>query len=222
MYLTEPDADPGFWAEDFHLLPPDTTQGGLDGVDHLAVALLPGQMDSFLLFWHSLFGLEPQPVLDVSDPFGLIQSRAMVNAAGTLRLTFNESQARDTATSRFVSTFAGAGVHHIALSTGDSASDVGRAAQAGLPLLTIPPNYYEDLQARIDIDDDATGALARLGLLYDRDGAGEFRHAYTLAFQHRFFFEIVERRGYGGFGAINAPVRMAAQARDLPDARRGA
>ena len=217
VYLTDAAGDePGFWADDFHLLPAEPTQGGLNGVDHLAVALLPGQMDSFLLFWRSLFGLAPQPVLDVPDPFGLVQSRAMVNASGTLRLTFNESQARETATNRFVSTFAGAGVHHIALSTGDAAADVGRAAAAGLKLLPIPPNYYEDLQARIDIGDDATAELARLGLLYDRDGAGEFRHAYTRAFQRRFFFEIVERRGYGGFGAVNAPVRMAAQARDLP------
>ena len=217
VYLADEAGDvPGFWADDFHLLPPDATQGGLGGVDHLALALLPGQMDSFLLFWRSLFGLEPQPLLDVPDPFGLVQSRAMVNGSGTLRLTFNESQARETATNRFVSTFSGAGVHHIALSTDDAAAAVGRAAQAGLPLLAIPPNYYEDLQARVELDDQATAALARLGLLYDRDASGEFRHAYARAFQHRFFFEIVERRGYGGFGAVNAPIRMAAQARDLP------
>jgi 4-hydroxyphenylpyruvate dioxygenase len=183
-------------------------------VDHLAVALLPGQMDSFLLFWRSLFGLQPQPVMDVPDPYGLIQSRAMVNASGSLRLTFNESQARATATSRFVSTFAGAGIHHIALATDDAAAAVRRAAQAGLPLLPIPPNYYEDLQARSELGDEATAELEQLGLLYDRDAGGEFRHAYTGAFQQRFFFEIVERHGYGGFGAINAPVRMAAQARD--------
>jgi 4-hydroxyphenylpyruvate dioxygenase len=56
-----------------------------------------------------------------------------------------------------------------------------------------------------------------LGLLYDRDPIGEFRHAYTDSFQDRFFFEIVERRdGYAGFGAANAAVRMAIQARLHP------
>ena len=39
--------------------------------------------------------------------------------------------------------------------------------------------------------------------------------------QSRFFFEIVERRSNGRYGAINAPVRMAARARDLPKARQG-
>ena len=108
-------------------------------------------------------------------------------------------------------------MHHVALFTDDAAADVGRAARAGLPMLAIPPNYYEDLQARIDIGDDDAAELARLGLLYDRDASGEFRHAYTAAFQRRFFFEIVERRGYAGFGAINAPVRLAAQARIMPE-----
>ncbi len=205
--------EPGFWAEDFHLLPAADEPGDITGVDHLAVALLPGQMDSFVLFWRALFDLAPQAVMDVPDPFGLIQSRAMCNASGTLRLSFNESSARGTGTNRFVSTFAGAGVHHIALATTDAAATVRDTRARGLDLLAIPANYYEDLQARVDVADEEAGALAQLGLLYDRDAAGEFRHAYTASFQQRFFFEIVERRGYQGFGAVNAPVRMAAQAR---------
>jgi 4-hydroxyphenylpyruvate dioxygenase len=57
------------------------------------------------------------------------------------------------------------------------------------------------------------------GLLYDRDEAGEFRHLYTDTFHDRFFFEAVERRsGYSGFGAPNASVRTAAQARQRPGA----
>jgi len=56
-----------------------------------------------------------------------------------------------------------------------------------------------------------------LGWLYDRDAHGEFYHAYTQPFHDRFFFEVVERcRGYAGFGAANAAVRMAAQARNVP------
>ncbi len=215
IYLVEGAAgEPDFWQDDFQLLP-GMTGGGM-GVDHLAVALLPGQMDSFVLFWRGVFGLVPEQVLDVSDPHGLIQSRAMVNASGTLRLTFNESQAQQTATNRFVSTFAGAGVHHIAFATADAAADTGRAAERGLQLLAIPPNYYEDLGARLGLDDAELAELERCGLLFDRDAGGDFRHAYTGNFRDRFFFELAERRGYTGFGAINAPVRMAAQARQYP------
>ena len=41
---------------------------------------------------------------------------------------------------------------------------------------------------------------------------GSFGRRIPLAFADRFFFEIVERRGYKGFGAANAPFRIAAQA----------
>jgi 4-hydroxyphenylpyruvate dioxygenase len=55
--------------------------------------------------------------------------------------------------------------------------------------------------------------LRQNGILYDKDDGGEYLQTYTQTFQNRFFFEIVERRGYQGFGAINAPIRLAAQAR---------
>jgi 4-hydroxyphenylpyruvate dioxygenase len=47
--------------------------------------------------------------------------------------------------------------------------------------------------------------------MYDRDERGEFLHFYTESLGS-VFFEIVERRGgYAGYGATNAPVRLAAQ-----------
>ena len=51
---------------------------------------------------------------------------------------------------------------------------------------------------------------------YDRDGSGEYFQLYSRAFEKRFFFEIVERRGYTGYGTANAGVRLAAQARYKP------
>jgi 4-hydroxyphenylpyruvate dioxygenase len=86
---------------------------------------------------------------------------------------------------------------------------VRRARAAGVPLLEIPANYYDDLEARLGVD---TTELRDLGLLYDRDErGGELRHAFTAA-RGRVFFELVERRGgYAGYGTANTPVRMAAQ-----------
>jgi 4-hydroxyphenylpyruvate dioxygenase len=68
------------------------------------------------------------------------------------------------------------------------------------------------------LDEALLADLQRLGLLYDRDEQGEFLHAYTDAFEGRFFFEAVQRRGYQGFGSyldfgvVNAAVRMASEA----------
>ena len=62
----------------------------------------------------------------------------------------------------------------------------------------------------------AKKALRNNNILYARDGTAEYLQVYTETFDQRFFFEIVERRGYAGYGAANAPVRLAAQARLAP------
>lgn len=202
---------PGSRFEDDFVLHPTGGDAGLDTIDHIAMALPEGHLDTYVLFWRSLFGLLPQPVFDLPDPFGLVQSRAMIDPTGTLRLTFNSSVAGQTVTNRVVSRLLGAGVHHVAFGAADVAAAL---APIVAPRLTVPANYYEDLGARFGLDDATLGELHRLGLLYDQDGAGTFRHAYTAAFEDRFFFEFTERQGgYAGFGAANAGVRMAAQAR---------
>ncbi|MXP65229.1 sugar phosphate isomerase/epimerase and 4-hydroxyphenylpyruvate domain-containing protein [Roseomonas sp. M0104] len=204
------------WEDDFHLEEAEATgSGGLLGMDHAAQALAPGMMDSFVLFYRALFGLEPDTPWELPDPYGLVRSRAFASGDGSLRLPLNVSESTRTGTGRFVSAFAGAGVHHIAFATPDAEATVAAAAARGAPLLDIPSNYYEDLGARFGLEDAELNALARQHLLYDRDAqGGTFRHAYTRAFRDRFFFEIVERAGgYAGFGAANAAVRMAAQRR---------
>ena len=100
---------------------------------------------------------------------------------------------------------------HVAFST-DRIVDLARAARdRGLDFLPIPDNYYDDLVARFDLDAERVSRLHDLGLLYDREGAAEFVHFYTATIGD-VFFEIVQRSGgYDGYGAANAPVRLAAQ-----------
>jgi 3-dehydroshikimate dehydratase len=57
-------------------------------------------------------------------------------------------------------------------------------------------------------------------VLYDRADHGEFLHFYTRMLGSRLFFEVVQRVGdYDGYGAANAPVRMAAQLETPPPAQ---
>jgi 4-hydroxyphenylpyruvate dioxygenase len=218
IYLVQPETDGrSFWEDDFDLLPASGEPVGLDEIDHVVLALPTGRMPTYVLFWRSLFGLVPQPQLDTPDPYGLVQSRALVSPNGKVRLVLNASQGRATATGRFVSAYAGAGVHHVAFSVPDIESTAQEYDARHAPPLAIPINYYDDLSTRWGLDDATLAALQQHGLLYDRDGAGEFWHLYTDAFHERFFFEAVQRRGgYDGFGAANAPVRAAAQARQHP------
>ena len=112
---------------------------------------------------------------------------------------------------------AGAGVHHVALRTDDIRRSLQEIRARGGCILPVPANYYEDLEPRWGLEPARIAALQEMSLLYDRDDGGEYLHAYTDPFDDRFFFELVERIGaYGGYGAANAGVRMAAQAQRRP------
>ena len=213
IFLVQPDpSGRSIFDDDFLLDDQDAAGAGLTAVDHIAQAIPAGRMDGFLLFWRAVFGFLPQPLWELPDPYGLIRSRAVVSAEGSVRLPLNISESRETVTGRFVSAYAGAGVHHIAFAAADIPASVAALAAQGTALLPIPANYYDDLAARLDLDDAALARLRAQDLLYDRDDGGAFIHAYTDSFHDRFFFEVVERHAYQGFGAINAAVRMAAQA----------
>lgn len=217
VYFTEPRPDGAqSWHDDFIV----TGEGEnaptlLTDVDHISQSMDYDEMLSWLLFYTSLFALDRIPQLAIADPAGLVQSRPLVAANGSVRLILNGSQATRTLSSRFVSEHFGSGVQHIAFTSPDIFAAVAAMRAAGLDFLDIPENYYDDLEARYGLEPAFLDRLREHHILYDRDGEAEFLQVYTHVFAQRFFFEIVERRGgYAGFGAVNAPVRLAAQARE--------
>jgi 4-hydroxyphenylpyruvate dioxygenase len=144
-----------------------------------------------------------------------VQSQAIINTDRSLRLILNGSAATRTLSARFISEFFGSGVQHIAFTCEDIFATVADMRARGAGFLEIPDNYYDDIEAKHDLDAVTMAALRTNRILYDREGDGEFFQIYTHIFDERFFFEIVERRNYQGFGAANAAIRLAAQAREV-------
>ncbi len=202
------------WAIDFETCDQASRDGvGLTGIDHVAQSMEYDEMLSWLLFYTSLLDVTKTPSLDIPDPGGLVRSLVVQTADRALSLVLNGSQSQHTASARFLSEFFGSGVQHIAFTTNDLSATARALKTSGLETLPIPDNYYDDLEARFDLSEDVLAELKELGILYDRDGDGEFFQVFTRTFDSRFFFEIVERRGYKGFGASNAAIRLAVQQR---------
>jgi 4-hydroxyphenylpyruvate dioxygenase len=185
--------------------------GGLTRVDHISQSMHHSEMLSLVLFYVSLLDVTKTTVEDVADPRGLVKSQVVQSESGTLRIVLNASEAQGTLSSRFLSETFGSGVQHIAFGTDDIIATIAKLVANGVKLLPIPENYYADLEAKSDLPPERIEALRTHNILYDRDGEGEYLQAYTQTLEDRFFFEIVERRGYRGFGAANAPIRLAAQ-----------
>jgi 4-hydroxyphenylpyruvate dioxygenase len=187
---------------------------GLTTVDHISQSMHAEELLSWLLFYTSLLDLSKTGEQDVLDPGGLVKSQVVQASDGALRIALNASQSSRTQSSRFLTEAFGSGVQHIAFATADIFSTVAKLSANGLKLLSIPLNYYHDLEAKSDLAPAFIEQLRAANILYEKDGSGEFFQAYTQTFDERFFFEIVERRGgYQGFGATNAQIRLAAQSR---------
>jgi 4-hydroxyphenylpyruvate dioxygenase len=216
-FVNEKPGQPTLFEADFTLIDIDgpVEVGPILGIDHVSLSLPAGSFDSWVLFLKSVFGLEASPAVLLPDPYGLVRSRALMSRDRALRIVLNASVDPHTAVAETVRAYHGTGLSHVAFNTGDIFRAVTEFEAAGVPLLRVSANYYDDLDARHALDAEFLDALRRHNLLYDRDErGGEFLHAYTETLDRRFFLEIVERRGgYDGYGAPNAAVRLAAQGR---------
>ncbi|MFK4104341.1 TIM barrel protein [Streptomyces sp. NPDC019531] len=175
-------------------------------IDHLALTQPWHHFDESVLFHRTVLGLSPHDTVELADPYGLFPSRALSASSQGPRVVLNlapspeeggETRAR-----------------HVAFGVDDIVAAVRRFRAAGAGLLRVPANYHDDLEARYEFAEGELETCRELGILYDRDErGGEFRHCYTETVGH-VFFEFVQRSGgYSGFGAANAPIRLAAQRR---------
>nr|WP_276610863.1 sugar phosphate isomerase/epimerase and 4-hydroxyphenylpyruvate domain-containing protein [Kineococcus siccus] len=215
---TGPD-EAGSWLADF-LPAPDgggpAAPGAPTHVDHVALPQRFGEFDTAALFFQSVLDLVPSDVTVLAGPRGLVRSRALRSRDARIRLLLNVVPSATLLRGR------AGGAGHLALGCRDVFATAAGFAARGGRVLGVPQNYYDDLEARFDLDPVLLRRLRDADVMYDRDADGEFLHFYTVAASREFFVEVVQRvGGYAGYGAANASVRLAAQAQG-PSARRAA
>jgi 4-hydroxyphenylpyruvate dioxygenase len=190
------------WHHDF-LPVAEPAAGELRAIDHLALSQPYDYFDEAALFYRSVLGLAAHESQELAAPDGLIRSRAVADERRRVRLALNVPLvAGGTATE----------LQHIAFTCDDALAAAHRFAGAGVPLLRISDNYYDDLAARTGLAEETIEALRDTRVLYDADEHGELLHFFTEVVGDRLFFEVLERRGgYDGYGAVNSAVRLGAQ-----------
>ena len=151
----------------------------------------------------------PAASQDVAAPSGLVRSQVVRSHDGAVRLALNVAPMAFDRPHGFP--------QHVAFSSPDVMAVARAARDRGLGLAADPGELLRRPGCPVDLPTDVVGEMQELGVLYDRDDHGDFTHFYT-ATVGSVFFEVVQRRGgYDGYGATNAPVRLAAQ--HAPDAR---
>lgn len=182
---------------------------GLVGIDHVALTQSWDEFDSATLFWTSVVGLHGLPSQDVPDPYGLVRSQAMTSPCDEVAVVLNVRPRRTEEDGPRVRD----GAQHIAFETTDLVATARHLQSRDVPVLHVGDNYYDDLTALYGLPEQEVDLLRRHAILLDRGARGSYLQLFTRSVGG-IFLEFVQRRdGYVGFGARNAPFRLAAQGR---------
>lgn len=182
---------------------------GVTGIDHVGLAQPFDHFDEATLFYRTVLGLEPDATGEFAAPFGLVRSRAVVDAQRRVRLALTVSLLRRGEWAPGVSE-----PQYVALAVDDVLAAARAARAAGAPLLAIPDNYYADLDARLALSKDRLAAYRDLGVLHEETAGGAYLQVCTEVLGGRVFLALVQRVGsHDGYGWTDAPVRMAAHRR---------
>jgi 4-hydroxyphenylpyruvate dioxygenase len=219
IYLVEETEEDEMWRRDFAPIDAAQEDAGLTDYDHLAYAMLDQELLSWLLHYFSFFNVEKKVAAEIFDPLGLVHSQAVESPDRKLRLLLNGSTSQNTLTSRLHQRYWGAGMQYVSLRSENIFRTAERLDALGLARLTIPDNYYNDLETRFALDPEFVRQLARFDIMYDQDeSGGSYLQLNSRAFEKRFYFEVVERRGgYDGYGAPNEVIKLSAQSRFKTD-----
>ncbi|MGX8904477.1 4-hydroxyphenylpyruvate dioxygenase [Streptomyces netropsis] len=179
----------------------------LRSVDHLALCLAPGSLDTWVSFYERALGLRHTYNESIKVGGQVMDSKVVQDETRGITFTMVEPRAEGKRGQLhdFLDNFGGPGVQHIAFGT-DAITDAVRGlAERGVEFLSTPAEYYNGLAGRgIDVGVD-TEVLRELSLLVDQDEWGHLIQIFTRSPYPRrtVFFELIQRVEARTFGSGN-------------------
>jgi 4-hydroxyphenylpyruvate dioxygenase-like putative hemolysin/sugar phosphate isomerase/epimerase len=198
------------WLEDFLPTGALPAEALVTTTDHVSFTESVDDFDHAVLFYRSVLGMKSDQIAELPAPFGLIHRRTASDPDHRVRINLNTAPLRRGDWAPAVPN-----PQHVAFGTDDAMAAAAAMRDLGAPLLKIPDNYYDDLDARLALPPRLLASMREHSILYDRDEHGEYLHFSTEIVGGRLFFEVVQRIGsYEGYGASSsAAVCMAAHRR---------
>jgi 4-hydroxyphenylpyruvate dioxygenase len=179
----------------------------LDGIDHVALAVNPGQLEHWTNFYTSTLGFQKTYQQAVMTEYSGMNSMVVQTPNGAVRFPIMEAAKgkKKSQIETYVSAHQGAGAQHLAFLSSDIVASVSAMAAAGVEFLPTPATYYDNLQERVGEHGLDPTLIQELGILVDRDSDGYLYQIFTKPIGSRptLFLEIIQRQGAQGFGAGN-------------------
>ncbi len=181
---------------------------GLKVIDHLTHNVYRGRMGYWAGFYERLFNFKEIRYFDIKGEYTGLTSRAMTAPDGKIRIPLNEEAGGGGQIEEFLMQFNGEGIQHIALLTDNLMASVDSLRNAGVKLMTAPPDtYYEMLKERLPGHGEPESELRSRGILLDGTTHKGDKRLLLQIFSETVlgpvFFEFIQRKGDDGFGEGN-------------------
>jgi 4-hydroxymandelate synthase len=180
---------------------------GLADVDHFAVCVPAGQIDSTVEFYRQVLDFELIFTERIAVGAQAMTTKVVQSRSGAVTLTLIEPDVSRAAghIDEFLADHGGAGVQHLAFTARDIVAAVDSIGSRGVEFLSTPAAYYSLLPGRVELARYSVDELKRLNILVDEDHDGQLFQIFTRSVHPRstFFLELIERQGARSFGSGN-------------------
>ncbi|MBI1363378.1 MAG: 4-hydroxyphenylpyruvate dioxygenase [Proteobacteria bacterium] len=211
--------DSSNWLSEFVIDPTWSEEGlaGLEYIDHLTHNLRFGNMNKWMDgFYAKIFNFRDIRYFDIEGEQTGLVSRAITSPCGKITIPLNESDDPKSQINEYIDRYNGEGIQHIAFHTKDICKTIDFMRKHGQDFLDVPDTYYDAVDERVMGFDEQLAELAKRGILIDgeRDEKSYLLQLFTKDCLGPVFFEIISRKGHGGFGEGNFKALFEAIERD--------
>jgi 4-hydroxyphenylpyruvate dioxygenase len=203
--------------------PPASISTGLVDVDHVAICVPEGGLESWVGFYERTFGFRQAHKEDITTEYSGMYSRVVEDRSGRIKfpLIGPAPGKRSSQIHEYLSYNGGPGVQHVALTCANIVASTQALKNNSLEFLQVPSAYFDRLPQRLGAFDGDLDVMRELGILVDRDESGVLMQTFTRPLQPRptLFVELIQRDGARGFGSGN--IRALFEAVEHQQALRG-
>lgn len=188
-------------------LAPSGPSTRLAELDHVAVCVAAGQLETTVAFYRDVLGF--RAIYDERVVVGeqVMLSTVVQNECATVTFVIIEPEhaAAPGQLTTFLRDHDGPGVQHLAFSTDNIVASVAALRDRGVACLRTPATYYTLLVDRLELDSYTVPELQALDILVDEDHDGQLFQIFTRSTHPRgtYFSEVIQRRGARTFGSGN-------------------
>ena len=125
---------------------------GSRGLDHIVLNVPMGELQAAVTFYQTLFELQKQQSFNIQTKQSGLGSQVLFAPASQLYFNINQPTSVNSQIQTFLDANRGAGIQHIALHSEPIVPTVTALRQRGVPLLSVPLTYYNQLQQRLQAD----------------------------------------------------------------------